>query len=229
MDTFIHLGIYILIVLSIYTIMIFILYSLAFTRPRKNDKNEFVIKKSNYIIKYIYRVNILRENIIYPKNICQLFWGLFFSLPSSMIGIIYVLIVVIFTIFFIFPVGLLLGFMPYLKNDKQNRSLCFHRYQRYGITDSKKWIAPYKIIILLSVIYFSLTTPLLSKGWNITWKFFWLIITDTILQYIFLTVVAIIILFVLYNVWKDSKSWRVIKQFVRDYKAKKCTLISIIE
>jgi hypothetical protein len=227
METLIHWIIFSSYILGIYTALIFLLYGLTFSHPRKNDKNEFVVKSSNIIIQYIYRVNIIRNRNIYPSNICQLFWGLFFSLPFSIIGIIFYFIVIILWGLLAPLIGFLLGYIPYIKKNvyEKSKELSFHRYQRYGITDSKKWIAPYKIIILLVLLYYSFTTSLLIKVGTVIW----LLLSEPGFYSIVFTCIGIVVLIVLFILLTCSKAWQAIKQFFIDFKAKRCTLINLID
>lgn len=143
---------WLLISLGIYSFLIVpIMMELAVDKKqRRESTGKLRIKKNGFIIKNFYLGNIGEKEFFMdaPDNICQLYRGvwlgifmtLFFSI-SMFAAVLMLIIVILF--------ASIIGFIPIFSN---SGSPYFHSYQRYGKNDEKKFIAPWKILLLITLI-----------------------------------------------------------------------------
>lgn len=130
------------------SVITFILMGLAMDFKNPRDENGVLNFKRRGIINWIYGTNCERSmsGKKIPKNICQLFWGVFggilfgvfmltVAIPLSLIGDVFVLF------FGVVPRGWLLG------------GAC-HPYKRFGKNNEKRlWIAPWEIAVVLFLLF----------------------------------------------------------------------------
>ncbi len=221
-----------LIVLLCHLILTFIVMEFAvdYSQP-KTPVGELRINTKGFIIKKIYKGNIWRNRPLIPKNICQLFRGVF-------TGIIwFILFMVVMTIvcaiaailrIMQIPAAFILGYLPIFPKGNFMDILFddidrFKPYQCYGEYNEKKWIAPWKIIVPAAMLIYH----------EITWKAavvsvefaYHLLITKTAMYIgiaIILVIVLIIAIALISNYVRKTKIGTVTKEFFKSLKDRVC-------
>ena len=127
---------------------------LALNNPKKTRDGRLSVNKNSFVMQYIYGKNVGKsiDNMIFPKNTCQLYKGIwagifftiFFSLPvfSFLISTFFLAYVVagpflIMAGYCPNPIGFFTQVKPY------------YPYEQIG---SKKWIAPWKFILPIGLV-----------------------------------------------------------------------------
>jgi len=200
-----------------YTAFCLLLIELAIDRRAGRTKEGMLqIKEKGFVIQYFYELNIYREKgLSKPKDICQLFWGIFMLAWFSAITLIvwslfkYIvlfLLIIVHTFFGHLPRFLLPpnDFFEFFSKDH------FYRYQRYGKKE-KKWLAPWKYLLLILCI---LT---LSSGYGIA-----ILIIGTIITWIVVLFGMFFLYLIILEIWKIFPPRFAIKEFIKSKKEKSC-------
>lgn len=211
----------IIIILCFYIILIFVLMELSLGKTKEKN-GRLQINKQSFILRSIYGLNFFQKedaHKIYPKNLCEFFWGLFFSLilgsiVSILMSIIFVIRPFVKSIFYL--MCLLLGKLPEEKNKEG-----FKPYQRYGKNSEKKFIAGWKFCVPVLILYGCYYDP------SITFLIVGVIGAGA-------TLIACIIAFVAFEAWlTNTTSFKskmtVLKNFLKSKKEKVCPLLDIVD
>ena len=229
----IYAGLVVGVALLINALISFLMMELAIDHKAGRTKEGMLqIKPRGFVIRYLYRLNImnsthcLEANI--PKDICQLFFGIFnFWIISCIFGA-FVCLIVLFVAMVWFLYALFMTFFGRLPEKVKITFYPskFHPYQRFGAENQKKWVAPWKIILLFSVIlglsFFGETKLFIQQNLNtIHYTGFG----------IYLAIVAagtIWFLIVLFQVLKPvfSGYLKATSQLIEGWKEKKCIRIA---
>lgn len=210
----------IIIILCFYIILIFVLMELLLGKTKEKN-GRLQINKQSFILRSIYGLNFFQKedaHKIYPKNLCEFFWGLFFSLilgsiVSILMSIIFVIRPFVKSIFYL--MCLLLGKLPEEKNKEG-----FKPYQRYGKNSEKKFIAGWKFCVPVIVFYGFYYEPS---------------ITIFLIGILGLGIVlcAVIKAIAILEYWLTNKTsfkskMTVLKKFLKSKKEKVCPLLDIV-
>lgn len=211
----------IIIFLCLYIILIFVLMELSLGKTKEKN-GRLQINKQSFILRSIYSLNFLQKedkHRTYPKNLCEFFWGLYFSLilgsiVSILMSIIFVIRPVVKSIFYL--MCLLLGKLPEEKNKEG-----FKPYQRYGKNSEKKFIAGWKFCVPVIALYGFYYKP------NATILLVEILGTGVAL-------IACIIAFMAFGSWlTNTTSFKskitVLKIFLKSKKEKVCPLLDIVD
>ena len=129
-----------------YSLLIFVLreFAVDWAQPR-SENGSLRLKREGFVLKWLYCGNLLvKGSRNYPDNICQLYRGLWFGVLGVVAMCIIILIVTVVAFFF--------GYLPCWWDYSSENG--FHKRERYGKNDEKKWVAPWKIVIpIVAVIY----------------------------------------------------------------------------
>ncbi len=222
----------IIIFLCLYIILLFVLMEISLGKTKeKNGKLQ--VNKNGFILRSIYNLNCEseHEHKTYPKNLCEFFWGLFFSLLFW--GILKILMLIYFITIkpiekLVFYLGcILLGRIPFGKDEK---GLRFKPYQRYGKNNEKKFIAGWKFcapMLALYVYYYHASSVINCASSP-------LVTTIACVIGMLVALVAIVVTFVMFMNWLTNKTsfplkMTALKTFLKSKKEKVCPLIDIVE
>lgn len=148
-----------MIVYSFIVVPIFMEWSLD--RFKETKEGRLRIKSNSFVIRFFYGANAgrSREDKSFPKNVCQLYKGIyggvffFFFIQPLCFILIAILLVMIYGI--AGPISFIFGRMPnpvgFIKDGGDD---AFYPYERIG---DRKWIAPWKFILpvgFMAIIYF---------------------------------------------------------------------------
>lgn len=210
---------YLLFALLGYSLLVFALMELAIKR---DENGNLRARKNNFILKYFFYENLwealAKNEYTIPKNICNLYWGIFWGLAIMFPFQLFMnsLLIIILT-FFAFP----FGFLPKLKGDN-----IIHKYERYGKNDEKKWIAPWKFWIPSLILYntffrtdkivFVINSACETASIVLTSIWLWFVITFLIAVYGIYTAIQHI---------RKKESWIATKSFLISLKEKTCERI----
>lgn len=136
-------------------VLVPILMELALDKTKKRMEQKLSVKKSSFVMRIFYKDNLSTHpsSRTYPVNGRQFYMGVLVG------GIIGFLTLVIYTTFVLFvyaimsPFTIVMGYMPNLIRaftDSQESFVHTYEYERIG---SKKWIAPWKFIVPIGIVF----------------------------------------------------------------------------
>jgi hypothetical protein len=147
------------IILCVYALLVLILMEIAVDKENPRGANgKLRIKMDGWVIEILYKTNVWRgtddtKPIQEPKSICQMFRGIFWGAPYSILSTIVACMGVV--IFFIirFVVTLFFGYAIKKENFFDQKRVVFNKYERYGENGEKKYVAPWKFVLIASNIW----------------------------------------------------------------------------
>jgi hypothetical protein len=217
-------------VLAVYSVLaIPILMELSLRTPKRDTAGLLRVNPKSWTLANLYRSNAFFEEKDgkWPKNICQLYCGLWWgTLLTAVVTMIILLIC-------------LLGFFcGYLASSRRPGEI-FHNFERWGKDGKKAWIAPWKFFpavawLSLAIFWPDISVAIVEKFTdfiNITaGSAFASTIIKYYLRYFLYAVSAIIIiaaLIALKNIIAKSESWAATKDFLISIKYRLCIRTTI--
>lgn len=150
------------IALTLYSLLVIpVLMELSLNTPKRNSAGLLRIDQNSWVIRDCYRGNFWEETRstkrTLPCNICEFYWGLWKGVPVAIFSSVFCGVVGLAIYVFCVPAG----FLPNSSPKKEYPNL-LHKYQRYGPRDEKEWIAPWKVLLPLSLLAFAIFFPAAS-------------------------------------------------------------------
>lgn len=140
---------------------------IAVAKPARSTEGRLLLKKEGIILRFCYRTNYIcaEENMFasleYPHNTCGLYGGIWWGNFSALFWFMFrnlllalALIILVFEVI-ICSITTIFGFVPNMTKLNDIPSLSFHPYERFGKNNEKKFIAPWKFIVLILSILFA--------------------------------------------------------------------------
>lgn len=141
---------------------------MAVAKPSRSTEGKLLLKKEGIILRVCYRTNYIcaEENMFasleYPYNTCSLYGGIWWGNFSALFWFLFrtiilcIGLIMCFVEFLFYVITTILGFAPdcAVINDKFPE-LAFHPYECFGKNHEKKFIAPWKFIVLILSILFA--------------------------------------------------------------------------
>lgn len=214
----------IVVVLSSYTLLVFAVMECTIDRKVK-IQGKLPVKRNSEIIQCAYRMNLIQDIRDYPSSICQLFWGLWSGMMfGAFMGI---MITVIFVIMIL--IGFIFGYLPDMKLLDEKDEL-FHPYQRRGIENEKRWIAPWKFLLAILALYILIRYP--QAIWNLT-KGSVGSVYGTGENFLQIAIFILAVTFISYIIYQARgvirKTRSATAGYLRAVKEKACTQIELVE
>ncbi len=224
------LSLILLLCYSLFTLFV-MEFAVDYSQPKTHD-GELRIKTKGFVVKEIYKGNIWRHTSIVPKNICQLFRGIFTGMIwftfAMAIGIFFGSIIIIVRVIQI-PIAFFLGYLPIYPKESFGDILFsgsinrFKPYQCYGKYDEKKWIAPWKIVIpIVMLIYYKITWQVVTVSAEFTGSLFTIDEAVCIAIAIALIIILIAVIAAIYNLIKKAGIGTATKEFFKSLKDRAC-------
>ncbi|MCG2694632.1 hypothetical protein L6261_00930 [Candidatus Parcubacteria bacterium] len=224
-------GWFVVLVFFCYCLLVGIVAEFALGHPKINEYGELRVRENSFVINNLYKENFLSS---YPENFCQLLRGLGLGMIFFVCKLVGFIIVIIITLIFILvtlPFPFLFGYLPWFSSEATNK---FKPYQTYGKNNEKKFIAPWKILLPITLVYFAVSwrneiLGVITRTGNTavavgTPSSFWLIIAG----------LSLLISFVAYMVYlfhssKTTENWAVIKAWAKAKQSKICPGVELVD
>lgn len=220
-----------LIALSVHTLLtIPILMELTLNKPKRTPKGKLRVKKYCFVMTHVYKGNVTKryeyEKDLSPKNLCQLYqglwWGSIISLSFTLTYLFFVFVAVVISIF-----AIPLGFLPARTALSWNHNGdYFQAYQKYGGDEEKKWTAPWKYLLPICLCVSAILWG--QTFWETTVTYWYdAIFTLNTLLYWVLPIAGFIFVIVLVKVFKKTESWVATKSYLQSIKSNTCLEIEL--
>lgn len=128
------------------------LMALALDKPARDESGCLRVKTKGFVIRTFFGFNAWRlwDMNKTPKNLCLFYygiwWGCFSGLGMRLVFGVVAIIAFVFGYLILAPILFLCGRLP------KCALLKWHRYERYGKRDEKRWIAPWKFLLPLGIV-----------------------------------------------------------------------------
>jgi hypothetical protein len=206
-----------------YSLLVFVVMEFAVNHSQsRSEDGSLRIKRLGFVMQELYGVNSCYTSCKnYPRNICQMYRGIWLGV------LIFLGMGLLTAVIFSFGAvgGFFLGYLPLRQSGSKE---FYHKRERYGEYDEKKWIAPWKIIIPLVAIFYFRTV---AKGIVIISKLGMSFIFSEAMLVIMTIIVAVLMLVVLALNFPKFKNWLLDTatwEYVRGVKKKMCVEVDIV-
>ena len=209
-----------------YILLVCILAEMSLGRPKIKD-GILQVRKNSFVLKYIYKNNIGKdpEKMKYPKDICQLFWGIYWGIFHSIFFLIIGVVIILIALFF--------GFAP-----RCGEGAPFEPYQTYKktnkktgeVSETKKFIAPWKIILGFIVWYQFAIQPdrtfgVIAKTPGVIAELFSMAITGLFIPVLYVGAICFVI-YLIYFIIK--KTFTATREFLEARNKKICINVELV-
>lgn len=207
-----------------YILLVCILAEMSLGRPKIKD-GILQVRRDSFVISKIYKGNIDNEDKKYPRDICQLFWGIFWGVP--------LLCLIFVSYIFCFCLGGIVFLLGFVFND--DKSKMFYPYQTYvkkngDETEVKKFIAPWKIILGFIVWYQFAIQPdrtfgVIAKTPGVIAELFSMAITGLFIPVLYVGAICFVI-YLIYFIIK--KTFTATREFLEARNKKICINVELV-
>lgn len=215
--------------LGVYSLAIVpILMELSLDKPKKTREGMLRIK-NGFVLKYCYLSNFAEADDYKrePRNICQLYWGIWITLFFCLLMLIPMVMG-----FGIISTKFILGYLPKGKAFLGPAPFgefyddLFHKYQRWGKNNERKWLAPWKVLVVGGPIFLIATyhkTLISAALMGISAMLHWYIYFAVATIVMFVIFIAIYI----FNSLRKTESWAAAKTYLKSIKDRTCMRVIV--